>query len=382
MRKKILSVTLLMTMIFAVTVFAGCKKNTEETEVTDQSTPAAATETAETETAAAETEPAFVVDYSAGFTDDGIMADIVAADYTEIPEADFLTFNLVDIELTDQEIDDLIDTMMQDNFSEASTEKEVEDGDTVNIDYVGSVDGVEFDGGNTQGQGTDVTIGVTSYIDDFLEQLIGHKPGETIDVNVTFPDPYPNNPDLAGKDALFVTTINHVMTVPELDDEFVAENAEKLNTYWTAEDISDVASLRQTIYDQGLDYNLESAIYEKLYSDAEVTEVPESVREIAKNQIACQLYSYYGMTWENYVEQSGLPEEEINAMLDSNAKLCLIYQAIVEQEGLSVTEDDIREYTGEETYDQAIDMYGRGYIAQHLLYADAMAYLKEIAVVK
>ena len=86
----------------------------------------------------------------------------------------------------------------------------VEDGDTVNIDYVGSVDGVEFDGGNTQGMGTDLVIGSGSYIDDFEEQLIGAHPGDEVDVYVTFPDPYQNNTDLSGKEALFEVTINGI----------------------------------------------------------------------------------------------------------------------------------------------------------------------------
>ena len=86
----------------------------------------------------------------------------------------------------------------------------VEDGDTVNIDYVGSVDGVEFEGGSTQGQGTDLVIGSGSYIDDFEEQLIGAHPGDEVDVYATFPDPYNNNPDLSGKEALFEVTINGI----------------------------------------------------------------------------------------------------------------------------------------------------------------------------
>ena len=90
----------------------------------------------------------------------------------------------------------------------------VEDGDTVNIDYVGSVDGVEFEGGSTQGQGTDLVIGSGSYIDDFEEQLIGahpgDEPGDEVDVYATFPDPYNNNPDLSGKEALFEVTINGI----------------------------------------------------------------------------------------------------------------------------------------------------------------------------
>lgn len=85
----------------------------------------------------------------------------------------------------------------------------VEDGDTVNIDYVGTVDGVEFSGGNTQGMGTDLTIGSGSYIDDFEEQLIGHKVGETVTVEVTFPENY-GNEDLNGKDAVFEVVINGI----------------------------------------------------------------------------------------------------------------------------------------------------------------------------
>ena len=85
----------------------------------------------------------------------------------------------------------------------------VEDGDTVNIDYVGSIDGVEFDGGNTNGQGTDLTIGSGLYIDDFEEQLIGSHPGDTVEVNVTFPDDY-SSEDLQGQDALFEVTINGI----------------------------------------------------------------------------------------------------------------------------------------------------------------------------
>lgn len=85
----------------------------------------------------------------------------------------------------------------------------VADGDTVNIDYVGSVDGVEFAGGNTNGAGTQLTIGSNSYIDDFEQQLIGHNVGEEVEVNVTFPENY-GNEELNGKDAVFKVVINGI----------------------------------------------------------------------------------------------------------------------------------------------------------------------------
>ena len=85
----------------------------------------------------------------------------------------------------------------------------VEDGDAVNIDYVGTIDGKEFSGSSTNGKSEDVVIGSGSYIDDFEEQLIGHHVGETVDVTVTFPEDYVDA-DLREKEAVFVTTINGI----------------------------------------------------------------------------------------------------------------------------------------------------------------------------
>lgn len=106
---------------------------------------------------------------------------------------------------------DNTDTTSEDTGSSFSTDTSltVEDGDTVNIDYVGSIDGVEFDGGSTQGMGTDLVIGSGSYIDDFEDQLIGAHPGDQVDVYVTFPEDY-GVEDLNGKEALFQVTVNGI----------------------------------------------------------------------------------------------------------------------------------------------------------------------------
>ncbi len=84
-----------------------------------------------------------------------------------------------------------------------------EDGDTVNIDYVGSIDGVAFDGGSTNGAGADLVLGSGTYIDGFEEQIVGHSVGETFDIEVTFPENYGSS-DLAGQDAVFEITLNGI----------------------------------------------------------------------------------------------------------------------------------------------------------------------------
>ena len=165
-----------------------------------------------------------------GYLDEsGLWDGVRALDYVTLPE-DYAHISVPadQVAVNDDDVQAQIDSLASSYATTAEvTDRAVEDGDTVNIDYVGTIDGVEFDGGSTQGAGTTVTIGVTSYIDDFLEQLIGHMPGETFDVEVTFPDDYGVD-ELNGKDAVFSVTINHIeeQELPTIDDEWVTTNLE------------------------------------------------------------------------------------------------------------------------------------------------------------
>ena len=124
---------------------------------------------------------------------------------TETPEADAAET---------PEVTEAADTTTTPEATEApsystDTSLTVKDGDTVNIDYVGKIDGTAFDGGSTNGQGTDLVIGSGSYIDDFEDQLVGAHPGDEVEVTVTFPDDY-GAADLAGKEAVFDVTVNGI----------------------------------------------------------------------------------------------------------------------------------------------------------------------------
>ena len=149
--------------------------------------------------------------------------------YVTLGEYKGLEYEETSTEVTDEDVQAELDYLLE---SKADVEKimdgTVADGDTVNIDFTGMRDGVAFDGGS--GTGYDLTIGSNSFIDNFEEQLIGMKPGDTKEINVTFPDPYPNNPDLAGVPVVFEVTVNYICgenIIPEMSDQFIADKAVK-----------------------------------------------------------------------------------------------------------------------------------------------------------
>ena len=320
-------------------------------------------------------------DYSQNIAADGRWEGVTALDYVTLPE-DYEAITLPEDVTTasDEDVQTQVDSLLASYATTVEvTDRAVEDGDTVNIDYVGSVDGVEFEGGSTQGAGTSVTIGVTSYIDDFLEQLIGHKPGETFDVNVTFPDDYNDSTDadgntvvLAGKDAVFTTTINYIqgdeLLYPEMDDAFVAENMQSIYGWTTAAEANEgiaTAIRNSKKYNYMLDY---------LEENAEITEVPEAISEYMREaQLAAvnNQAASYGISVDTLMMLSGYGSEEdylalLEEQLPEAAKFSQLRQAIAEQEGMTVTEEDIQEQLGD-SYDSYVETYGLNYIKQDML---------------
>ena len=182
--------------------------------------------------------------YSDGLDEKGYWEGIRALDYVTLPE-DFasVAINRSDIEPTSEEVEEQISNLLsQHSSTEHITDRAAADGDTVNINYVGSVNNVEFTGGSAENY--DLTLGSGTFIDGFEDQIIGHKPGETFDVNVTFPDGYSDSTDasgnavkLSGQKAVFTVTLNYISesVLPELTDAWVASNFGSSNNLYTAE---------------------------------------------------------------------------------------------------------------------------------------------------
>jgi trigger factor len=367
---------------------AGCGGDTTTITAGGESESATAVESA-TASAAAATAPADF-SYSDGIDENGYWDGVTAKDLVELYDYKAFPIPAATHEITDEAVQSEVDSMLSSySTTEQVTDRAVVDGDTVGIDYVGSVGGVEFDGGSTGGAGTEVTIGVTSYIDDFLEQLIGHSPGETFDINVTFPEDYGVD-NLNGQDAVFVTTINYVVNTvtPELTDAFVAENL-SAQYGWTT-----VAELRDGIRANLQKTAIQNYIYDYLSNDVTVKSVPE---ELLQHQEDAMLYYYeqsavsYALTLEEFL-QTYVGYDSVDDLIDAAAEdnrkwveYTLIIQAIAEEEDITADDDDLAAYftgMGISDYTQYETEYGLPYLKQSALTQKVMDYLAEHAVLE
>ena len=357
MRRRFLAAALGMSMAVATTPAAAFAEETSTEEATEVATEE---ETgAEEESSEAEAES---FDYSEGYDEKGFFEGVKALDYVKL-------LDYSSMEISDEVIpsDDDVQTQIDKTLSSYTTTNQItdedrliEDGDTVNIDYVGSVDGVEFEGGSTEGNGTTVTIGVTSYIDGFLDQLIGHAPGENFDIDVTFPDPYTNNEELSGKEAVFNITINYIQetVTPEFDDDFIAEN---LPDYDSADDY------RQSIYDNLYKQNLYNELFQYVVENSEVKDVPDSVVDTVYNeryQYYSSIAAMYGVGMDTFLSANGLDDDSFREMCKTFAGNYLVLQAVMENEGWEMDADTAKESLDftDEDYEKAVGVYGEPYV--------------------
>ena len=312
-----------------------------------------------------------VSDYSEGLNDDGTIVGVRALDYVELCDYKNITVNKSELEAKDEELQAQIDSLCsQYPTYDTDTSIKIKEGDVINLDYVGSIDDVPFDGGSTNGGGTLLTIGSHQYIDGFEDAIIGHNVGENFDIFVTFPENY-GSADLAGKDAKFNITVNSVQRESEFTDAFVAEHFSEVAT--TAEGYKEY--FRQAKYDQ----NLLVFVSDYIRNNSTVKNYPKDYLKIVKGQIKAsdeETYAQYKMqfgdsyTFETY---TGMTKKEYEASitnqamqtLDDNLKM----QALCEAEGLTVTEEDVMEFLDEyglesQYYSAYESTYGKGYVYQ------------------
>lgn len=248
-------------------------------------------------------------------------------------------------EVTDADVDARIEKE-RNNLAELVLKEGVAaDGDTVVIDFVGSVDGVEFDGG--KGENFSLGLGSGQFIPGFEEQLVGHGAGETVHVVVTFPEDYQAT-DLAGKEATFVTTIHEVKAkeVPALDDELAKDIDDEVETLNELKEKyrKELVAAKEEVYKEAvetkaLEQAVENATIVDLPSEMVQEEVGRSVNEFFANM------KRQGISPDMYFQITGTNEDDLKkqyeAEAESRTKTNLVLEAVAKAEGFEATEEEI-----------------------------------------
>lgn len=297
------------------------------------------------------------------------LEEIKAKDYVTLGEYKGIAVSQPQPEVTDEERDAYINQLLCVN-----PERAVIEGDTVNIDYSGTLDGVAFDGGTAQGQS--LTIGSGQFIEGFEEGLIGADIGDTVELNLTFPEDY-HAEEMAGREVVFTVTVNSITASEpqELTDAFVQRQDIGLST---------VDEYKQYVYDrlyeeavEEYEMNVENEIVSVLAENCEFRKEPpqamvDRYEDVLTQNLTMQAAAY-GATLEQLMQLYGMDEEaytaEIRNQAVMSAKQYIILQAIADAEGITISDEEWNEEmqemadnAGYETLDQFKDAVdGQGY---------------------
>jgi trigger factor len=248
--------------------------------------------------------------------------------------------------VTDEEVSAEIERMRNRNARTITVEdRAAANGDIVNIDFEGFVDGVAFDGGKAER--FNLTLGSGQFIPGFEDQIVGHNTGDEFDVNVTFPEEYQAE-ELKGKPAVFKCKLHEITAkeLPELDDEFVKDVSEfdtldELKADITSKLTASKENAANTAFENalidGVIANMEGEIPEEMY-DARVDEMIQDFEYRLSSQ---------GMSMDVYMQYTGMNTESLRASFKEQAarqvKVALALEKIVEAEGITATDEEVEE---------------------------------------
>ena len=251
------------------------------------------------------------------------------------------------VEVTDEEIDREVETLRKQNARMVTVDRPAENGDTVNIDYAGTKDGVPFDGGAAEGH--DLVLGSNSFIPGFEEKLMGVSAGEERDLELTFPEEY-HAKDLAGQAVVFHVKCNSVKLeeLPEVDDEFAKDN-----------DFDTVDEMRADISKRLMDgktTNANNAFTDRLVNAAVANmtcDIPEGMIQDNMDSMVNEYARYItgqGIPFEQYLKMIGAtPEsfrETTRPAAEAQTKTEILLDAVAKAEGIEISEADLEEEYG------------------------------------
>lgn len=321
------------------------------------------------------------------------LKDIKASDYVTLGNYMGVEAEAAEPTVPDGMVDAYIEYYLLPAYttSEPVTGRAVEEGDTANIDYVGYIDGEAFAGGTDSNH--DLTIGSHSFIDGFEDGLIGVNVGETVSLELAFPNPYNPNPDLSGVPVVFDVTVNSIsiQKVPELNDELVQSMG--IEGCTTEKELRDY--LYNLFYDdavQTYENSIETTLTDTIMSVCTFKEPPaEMVERFAKNieDVMNAQAGVQGMTLTSYMQYYyGMDEATYKAQFQADAltgaQQYIMFQAIADIEGLNPSDEQLQGeinsrvetygYESEEAYRESVDVE---MLREQLMRQNVMEFLKE-----
>lgn len=386
MKRKL---AVLLAAVCAVSMLGGCGSNQTNEKVNDKENTENKETKEENETEGNETEEKKAKDM-----------EYNASDYVTLGEYKGMEIKLdSNYEVTEEEVKSSIEKLIASYPAyEDSDKTTVESGDCVNIDYEGLKDGVAFDGGTAQGYVLE--IGSGSFIEGFEDGLIGAKVGDTVALNLTFPENY-RNTEMAGQAVVFNVTVNKIvnkadMTYDTITDQYVADNF-SAQGYETAEALKNGMKDELTrSKESSKETDIQDAILEKLKEVCPVDSLPEGVLDQRvkeyKEQLVAALKDQYNMELEDYLTNINTTEEDFEAQVTDNMKenleIELILTAIADKENIEADEDGYKEYVanivssgGYEDEAALMEEYGEDYVKTVYRNNKAMDMIRENAVV-
>lgn len=316
--------------------------------------------------------------------------------YVELGDYKGIEYTMDVAEVTDDQVNQQIDSFL-DGLAETEevTDRAVKDGDTVNIDFTGTKDGEEFEGGSSEGY--DLVIGSGSFIDGFEDGLIGHEIGDEVSLDLTFPEEYPQNEDLAGQDVNFKVTINSisVKNTPELTDKVVADNTD----YDNVEDYK--ASVRKSLEDSNkssAEQQAQADVFNKVVENSKITGYDEDeVNELIDKEFdtfkqTAESYESYGYSYEDVLAANGYSSEDelkegITQYVKKYLDQVMVLYCIADKEGITVSSEEtdamVEEYMttySVKTKDEVYDYFGDDYFEVTILSQKVRDFLMENAV--
>lgn len=365
MKKRAIMISMLLVMALSVT---GCSQKTAtkdkdtKTEETAKTDDAEETESDNTEDTSEDTP-----------TTAELMAGIDVEKCVTLGDYKGVTVEKTIQSVTDEDVQNEIDNALA-NYP-VEVDQAAKEGDTVNIDYVGKIDGEEFDGGSDQG--ADLKLGSGKFIDGFEDGLIGARKGETRTLNLTFPEDYTQ--DLAGKAVEFTVTVNAVKEpLSEPTDQWVADNIEGYDNI--ADYKAGIRSEQEENNEQTADNQVRYAAWTQVIDNCTINEYPETLVEVGKKLYEQQVETYAkyaGMELDAYIESSGLTQEEYQSNMEEYGKnvaaQALVCQAICDKEGFAIGDDDYQKALQDMlteygcTEDELIQTYGQDNVEQSIM---------------